>query len=168
MDEDLTIAQLTPSEQMLHQLHMKQQAATAVTQADNDARLRRAFLRQHQAQQHIFHTGQEVFSWRDAPRGAGPKIGWKGPAIITMVEQGRAGHRTNNYWLVHGTTLFRASAEHLRPNALHTTTTDDSTTTTTHKAKQAFDAVRSQSTTLDLLRPQQKQHKEKGRGCDRR
>ena len=148
MDEDLTIAQLTPSEQMLHKLHLKQQAATAVTKADNDARLRRALLRQHQAQQHIFHTGQEVFYWRDAPGGAGPKIRWKGPAIITMVEPGRAGPTTNNYWLVHGTTLLRASAEHLRPNTPHTTTTDDPTTTTTHKAKQALKAVRNRSTTL--------------------
>ena len=148
MDEDLTIAQLTPSEQMLHKLHLKQQAATAVTKADNDARLRRALLRQHQAQQHIFHTGQEVFYWRDAPGGAGPKIRWKGPAIITMVEPGRAGPTTNNYWLVHGTTLLRASAEHLRPNTPHTTTTDDPTTTTTHKAKQALEAVRNRSTTL--------------------
>ena len=116
MDEDLIIAQLTPSEQMLHKLHLKQQATTAVTKADNDARLRRALLRQSQAQQHISHTGQEVFYWRNAPGGTGPKIRWKGPAIITMAEPGRAGpttglfmvqffseHQQNTYDQIHPT-----------------------------------------------------------------
>ena len=50
MDEDLMPSHLTPSDEMLHKLQLKQQAATAVSQADIDARLRRALLRQHQAQ----------------------------------------------------------------------------------------------------------------------
>lgn len=43
-DEDLTVAQLTPSEQMATKLQLKQHAAAAVAQADIDARLRRALL----------------------------------------------------------------------------------------------------------------------------
>ena len=66
MDEDLMLSHLTPSDEMVHKLQLKQQAATAVSQADIDARLRRALLRQHQAQQHTYHTGQQVFYWRDA------------------------------------------------------------------------------------------------------
>ena len=45
MDENLTVAQLIPSEQMAHKLQLKQQAAAAVTKADIDTRLRRALLR---------------------------------------------------------------------------------------------------------------------------
>ena len=148
MDEDLTVAQLTPSEQMAHKLQLKQQAAAAVTKADIDARLRRALLRQHQAQQHTYHTGQEVYYWRDAPGGAGPKIRWKGPATIAMVEQGRAGPTTNTYWLVHGTVLIRASAEHLRPHLTQQPTTPEDSTTAIQRAKQALDNVRNRSTTL--------------------
>ena len=48
MDHDLTTAQLTPSEAMEQKLHLQKQAAIAVIEADNDARLRRALLRQHQ------------------------------------------------------------------------------------------------------------------------
>ena len=120
MDEDLMPSHLTPSDEMVHKLQLKQQAATAVSQADIDARLRRALLRQHQAQQHTYHTGQQVFYWRDAPGGAGPKIRWKGPATIAMVEPGRAGLASNIYWLAHGTTLIRASAEHLRHDLIST------------------------------------------------
>ena len=75
MDPDLTVAQLTPSQQMQEKLDLKQQAATAVIQADNDMRLRRALLRQHQAQQHIYTTGQQVFYWRDGLEGRDPKSG---------------------------------------------------------------------------------------------
>lgn len=145
MDPDLTIAQLTPSQQMQEKLELKQQAATAVIQADNDARLRRALLRQHQAQQHTYATGQQVFYWRDAPGGAGPKIRWKGPAVIVMVEDGRAGPLTNVYWLAHGTTLLRASGEHLRP---HLEPPDKTDTTPITRAQQALDSIRGRSTTL--------------------
>ena len=151
MDEDLM--PLTPSDEMVHKLQLKQQAATAVSQADIDARLRRALLRQHQAQQHTYHTGQQVFYWRDVPGSAEPKIRWKGPATIAMVEPGRAGLASNVYWFVHDTTLIRASAEHLRPhlNTPINTTTNSSTTTTT-RAQQALDNIRNRSTTLYLDR----------------
>lgn len=146
MHPDLTVAQLTPSQQMQEKLDLKQQAATAVIQADNDMRLRRALLRQHQAQQHIYTTGQQVFYWRDAPGGAGPKIRWKGPAVIVMVEDGRSGPLTNIYWVAHGTTLLRASGEHLRPHLEQQE--DYQEATPLSRAQQALDEIRGRSTTL--------------------
>ena len=81
----------TPSEAMEQKLH---QAAIAVIEADNDARLRRALLRQRQAIQYHYSTGQRVYYWRDAPGRAGPKLRWKGPAVVVMTEPGRTGPTT--------------------------------------------------------------------------
>ncbi|CAK9009019.1 Copia protein [Durusdinium trenchii] len=143
MDHDLTPAQLTPSEAMQAKLTLQKQAAIAVIEADNDARLRRALLRQHQAIQYVYHTGQRVFYWRDAPGGAGPKLRWKGPAIVVMTEEGRTGPATNTYWVTHGTTLLRVSGEHLRPDLNHQDDTDPII-----RAKNALDQIRGRSTTL--------------------
>ena len=143
MDPDLTVAQLTPSQQMQEKLELNQQAAkqaaTAILKAGNDMRLRRALLRQHQAQQHTYSTGQQVFYWRDAPGGAGPEIRWKGP------EDGRAGPLANIYWIAHGTTLLRASGEHLGP---HLEQADQTEATPLSRAQQALDNIRGRSTTL--------------------
>ena len=143
MDEDLTTSNLTPSEAMETKLHLQKTAATAIIEADNHLRLRRALLRQHQAQQDTYETGQQVFYWRDAPGGAGPKIRWKGPATIVMVEPGKTGPATDTHWIVHGTTLLRVSPEHLRPHLNHSSDTDP-----TDRAKQALQQVRNRSTTL--------------------
>ena len=91
---------------MQAKLTLQKQAAIAVIEADNDARLRRALLRKHQATQYVYHTGQRVLYWRDAP-GAGPKLRWKGPATVVMTEDGRIGPPTITYWVTHGTTLLR-------------------------------------------------------------
>ena len=102
MDHDLTTAQLTPSEAMEQKLHLQKQAAIAVIEADNDARLRRALLPQHQAIQYHYSTSTTTppanASWRDAPGGAGPKLRWKGPAVVVMTEPDRTGPTTNTYW----------------------------------------------------------------------
>ena len=143
MDSDLTVAQLNPSLAMEEKLRNQQRAAHAVIEADNDVRLRRALLRQHQANQFVYEVGQQVFYWRDAPGGAGPKLRWRGPAVIVMVEPGKTGPTNNTYWLTHGTTLLRVSGEHLRPHLDHQDTQDPMS-----RAKQALDAVRGRSTTL--------------------
>ena len=57
MDHDLTTAQLTPSEAMEQKLQLQRQAAISAIEADNDARLRRALLRQHQAVRYTYSTG---------------------------------------------------------------------------------------------------------------
>ncbi|CAJ1428371.1 unnamed protein product [Effrenium voratum] len=53
--------------------------------ADADARLRRALLRQYRGNSEPLTIGMKVYYWRDAA-GTGPKIKWKGPATIVMVE----------------------------------------------------------------------------------
>ena len=157
MDHDLTTAQLTPSEAMEQKLHLQKQAAISVIEADNDARLRRALLRQHQAVQYTYSTGQLVYYWRDAPGGAGPKIRWKGPATVVMTEPGRTGPSTNTYWITHGSTLLRVSGEHLRPDLNHQSDTDP-----LQRARQALDNIRGRSTTLytDLIKSNKRKRTE--------
>ena len=158
-DEDLTVAQLSPSETLATKLHLKTQAMIAVTKADNDARLRRALLRQHVEQRCLFFTGQRVFYWRDGPGGAGPKLRWKGPATVALVEEGQSGPITNVYWIVHGTTLLRASAEHLQPTLDYV---PDDDLSQMDRARQALDGVRGRSTTLyiDLLKSNKRKRAE--------
>ena len=45
----------------------------------------------------------------------GPKLRWRGPAIVVMKETSEAGPPGDIYWLAHGTTLLRAAPEHVRP-----------------------------------------------------
>ena len=84
-----------------------------------------------------------MFYWRDAPGGAGPKLKWRGPAVVVMVEPGKTGPTNNTYWLAHGTTLLRVSGEHLRPHLDHRNDTDPM-----ERAKQALAGIRGRSTTL--------------------
>ncbi len=162
MDPDLTVAQLAPSQQMQEKLELKQQAATAV-------------LKGHEATQSTLETTpstaahlptQQVFSWRDAPGGVGPKIRWKGPAVIVMVEDGRAGPLTNIYWIAHGTTLLRASGEHLRP---HLEQADWQTRLKQHHSPEHNKRwTTSREEVLPSHRPQQDQQEDKRRDSNRR
>ena len=74
---------------------------------------------------HNLQTGDLCFYWRDVVNSQkpGPKISWKGPATVVMVE--KEPHEV--LWLVHGTTMLRASPEHVKP----VLTPDPSTTTIT-------------------------------------
>ena len=58
-------------------------------------------LRQHQAIQYHYSTGKRVYYWRDAPGGAGPKLRWKGLAVVMMIEPARIGPTTNTYCTWH-------------------------------------------------------------------
>ena len=142
---------------MEQKLHLQKQAAISVIEADNDARIRRALLRQHQAVQYTYSTGQLVYYWRDAPGGAGPKIRWKGPATVVMTEPGRTGPATNTYWITHGSTLLRVSGEHLPPDLNHQSDTDP-----LQRARQALDNIRGRSTTLytDLIKSNKRKRTE--------
>eukprot|EP00438_Fugacium_kawagutii_P008129 Skav234370 [mRNA] locus=scaffold2071:53675:57820:- [translate_table: standard] len=86
-----------------------------------------------------------------------------------MVEHGRAGPNTNIYWIVHGTTLLRASAEHLRPHLPPSRPSDTDQqsdphqpTSNTSRAKHALDSIRNRSTTLyiDLNRSNKRKRSE--------
>ena len=64
-------------------------------------------------------VGQKCFYWREAA-GTGPRIRWKGPATVVLVESQRGpDHPPTVYWLVHGSALIRAAPEHVRPDRGH-------------------------------------------------
>ena len=58
-------------------------------------------------------TGDLCYYWRVAVNNQqpGPKISWRGPATVVMVEH----EPHEELWLVHGTTMLRASPEHVKP-----------------------------------------------------
>ena len=113
MEEELNPTQLHPTEAFKMKLNYQQIATKSISQANNDDRLRRALLRRYSGSKHALQTGDLCFYWRDNVNSQrpGPKISWKGPATIVMTEQ--EPHEV--LWLVHGTTLLRASPEHVKP-----------------------------------------------------
>ena len=125
MEEELNPTQLHPTQAFKMKLEYQQVATKAISQANNDDRLRRALLRRYSGVKHNLQTGDLCFYWRDAVNSQkpGPKISWKGPATVVMIE--REPHEV--LWLVHGTTMLRASPEHVKP----VLTPDPSTTTVT-------------------------------------
>ena len=113
MEEELNPTQLHPTEAFKLKLNYQQIATKATSQANNDDRLRRALLRRYTGLKHHLQTGDLCYYWRDAVNNQkpGPKISWKGPATVVMTE-----HEPHEVlWLVHGTTLLRASPEHVKP-----------------------------------------------------
>ena len=113
MEEELNPTQLHPTEAFKMKLQYQQVATKAISQANNDDRLRRALLRRYSGVKHQLQTGDLCYYWRDIVNSQkpGPKISWKGPATVVMVE--REPHEV--LWLVHGTTMLRASPEHVKP-----------------------------------------------------
>lgn len=95
-------------------LNYQQMATSCIARANNDDRLRRALLRRrYSGVKHSLQTGDLCYYWRDVVNNQrpGPKISWKGPATVVMVE-----HEPHEVlWLVHGTTMLRASPEHVKP-----------------------------------------------------
>ena len=121
MEEELNPTQLHPTEAFKIKLNYQQVATKAISQANNDDRLRRALLRRYSGVKHSLQTGDLCFYWRDVVNSQkpGPKISWKGPATVVMVE-----HEPHEVlWLVHGTTMLRASPEHVKPILPTDTTT---------------------------------------------
>ena len=113
MEEELNPVQLHPTEAFKIKLEYQQVATKAISQANNDDRLRRALLRRYSGVKHNLQTGDLCYYWRDVVNSQkpGPKISWKGPATVVMVE-----HDPHEVlWLVHGTTMLRASPEHVKP-----------------------------------------------------
>ena len=119
LDSQLNPSHLHPTEAFQKNMMARATAATAVIKADADLRLRRALLRQHRGEAPLLHVGQRCYYWREAA-GPGPRVRWKGPATVVLVEQGHRALPTV-YWLVHGTALIRAAPEHVRPDIESTT-----------------------------------------------
>ena len=119
LDSNVNYSHLDPTEAFQHKMQCRVRAATAVVKADNDLRLRRALLRQHRGNPPRMLVGQKCFYWREAA-GTGPRIRWKGPATVVLVESQRGpDHPPTVYWLVHGSALIRAAPEHVRPDRGH-------------------------------------------------
>ena len=160
-EEPLSLSSLDPSDEFLQKLQRQKKAANAVFAADVDTRLRRALSRKFTGHLTIFQLGDLCYYYRDGPGGTGPKLRWRGPARIVMVEQLDSGPQTTIYWVVHGTNLLRAAPEHLRPvpPADGPKGHDDDPF---YRAQQALQGVRSRGTTqyTDLTRTNKRQRHE--------
>ncbi|CAE7901478.1 GIP [Symbiodinium sp. KB8] len=125
LDSNVNYSHLDPSTAFHYKMECRVRAATAVVKADNDLRLRRALLRQHRGDAPQLLVGQRCFYWREAA-GPGPRIRWKGPATVVLVESQRGPNTPPTvYWLVHGTALIRAAPEHVRPDLENATLAAD-------------------------------------------
>ena len=160
-EEPLELPSLDPSDEFLQKLQRQKKAANAVFSADVDVRLRRALNRKFTGQLTVFQLGDLCYYYRDGPGGIGPKLRWRGPARVVMVEQLESGPHTTIYWVVHGTNLLRTAPEHLRPvpeQDVPKTADDDPF----YRAQQALQGVRSRGTTLytDLTRTNKRQRHE--------
>ena len=157
----LSLSSLDPSDEFLQKLQRQKKAANAVFAADVDTRLRRALNRKFTGQLTIFQPGDLCYYYRDGPGCTGPKLRWRGPARVVMVEQLESGPHTTVYWVVHGTNLLRAAPEHLRPvpPADGPKGQDDDPF---YRAQQALQGARSRGTTqyTDLTRTNKRQRHE--------
>ncbi|CAE7846298.1 TY5A [Symbiodinium microadriaticum] len=125
LDSNVNYSHLDPSTAFHYKMECRVRAATAVVKADNDLRLRRALLRQHRGEPPKLLVGQRCFYWREAA-GPGPRIRWKGPATVVLVESQRGPQTPPTvYWLVHGNALIRAAPEHVRPDLENATLAAD-------------------------------------------
>ena len=88
-------------------------AKHALAQAEVDAKLRRALLRQRQGENLPLEVGQKCFFWRDA-RDHLVKIRWHGPARVVMWENDQDTDQPLVYWLAYKTQLIRAAPHHVR------------------------------------------------------
>ena len=147
MEEELNPTQLHPTEAFRIKLNYQQVATKAISQANNDERLRRALLRRYNGMKHSLQTGDLCYYWRGAVNNQkpGPKISWRGPATVVMIEY--EPHEV--LWLVHGTTMLRASPEHVKPIL---SSSSPSTTTFTleqplQRAQQSLQQIRNRGVT---------------------
>ena len=73
-------------------------AKTALAQAEEDSKLRRALLRQYQGTNFPIEVGQLCHFWRDQREDKLTKIRWHGPARVVMREDDDQG-APHTYWL---------------------------------------------------------------------
>ena len=164
-EEPLSPPTLEPSDEFLNKLKSQKAAANAVFSADVDTRLRRALNRKYMGQLATYQLGDLCYYYRDGPGGIGPKLRWRGPARVVMVEQLEAGPYSTIYWIVHGTNLLRAAPEHLRPvpaSEAPKVKEDDPF----FRAQQALQSLRSRGTTqyTDLTKSNKRQRHEVSSG----
>ena len=149
-DEQVSPSTLLPTEAFKKKLEYQQLATMTISKASSDERLRRALLRQYRGNMTVLQLGDKCFYYRDLPtsQGAiGPKITWRGPATIVMVEPE---HKI--YWVSHGASLIRASFEHVKPVPNSLQAEDD--LPRLDRAKDGLAQIRNRGTTrfLDLTK----------------
>eukprot|EP00435_Cladocopium_sp_Y103_P060878 s209_g22.t1 len=88
-------------------------AKSALAQAEADAKLRRALLRQYQGTNFPLEVGQLCHFWRDQREDKLVKIRWHGPARVVMREDDEAG-APHTYWLAWKTQLIKCAPHHVR------------------------------------------------------
>ena len=162
MEENLQLPQLHPTQAFKQKLTYQSMATQVIAKANNDDRLRRALLRQHTGNKAQFNTGDLCYYWRDAPQQghAGPKILWRGPATIVMME-----HQPHEVlWLAHGTSLIRAAPEHVKPllDSSSPTATAAQVQQPLQRAQQALHLIRGRGVTqyTDLTRTNKRRREE--------
>ena len=155
MEEELNPTQLHPTEAFRIKLNYQQVATKAISQANNDERLRRALLRRYNGMKHSLQTGDLCYYWRDAVNNQkpGPKISWRGPATNVMIE-----HEPHEVlWLVHGTTMLRASPKHVKTHTFISTPYYNFHLGTTTSTCSTMPSTNSQSWSDSVCRPFQDQ-----------
>ena len=160
MEEQITPIHLDPTEAFKEKLELQASAAKAITEANIDARLRRALLRKFVGQPLVLNSGDRCYYWRDGPAN-GPKLRWRGPAVVVMKETSEAGPHADIYWLAHGTTLLRAAPEHVRP-AMHPENDESRAMDSIDRAKLALMKVRNRGVThyIDLPKSNKRKREE--------
>ena len=162
MEENLQLPQLHPTQAFRQKLAYQSTATQVIAKANNDERLRRALLRQHVGNQSPLSTGDLCYYWRDSPHQghAGPKILWRGPATVVMMEQ--QPHEV--LWLAHGTSLIRAAPEHVKPLLEQSTNTEPTPQVLQplQRARQALDQIRGRGVTqyVDLTKTNKRKRHE--------
>ena len=151
IEENIAPSQLTPSEAFRQKMHFQEIATHTIATAGNDDRHRRALLRQYRGNTQQLTIGQRCHYFRDLPTGQaalGPKIVWRGQAVVVMVDK-----EQKMYWIVHGTSLIRASFEHTRP-ILNSSSAEPDKSSSLDRAQQALQQIRGRGVTqyLDLTR----------------
>ena len=124
-------------------------AKTALAQAEEDSKLRRALLRQYQGTNFPIEVGQLCHFWRDQREDKLTKIRWHGPARVVMREDGDQG-APHTYCLAWKTQLLRYVPHHVRADL----TSMANQIEDAKEAKKAVAGLRSRGVTrfLDLER----------------
>ena len=108
----------------------------------------------------VLRTGDRCYYWCDGPAN-GPKLRWRGPAIVVMKETSAAGPHGDIYWLAHGTTLLRATPEHVR-HATHPESDESRFMDSLDRAQAAVLGIRNRGVThyVDLPKSNKRKREE--------
>eukprot|EP00435_Cladocopium_sp_Y103_P054182 s447_g17.t1 len=93
-------------------LDVKPKAAIAFHKANQDMALRAAVLHRARVEEDELMVGDYVFYWKPQTHKLDP-FRWRGPCMVIAVEAAMD-RNTTVYWIVHGSSLVRATRQQLR------------------------------------------------------